>query len=212
MAVPPGEAAASPANTLRRLFLTLFLRGRGARGLQKQIAPKSVGQKLFWSLALYALLGMLAFGFINKPVFALSVYLHSMTFVFLGMFIASSAGEILFNKEEADILLQRPIRPQDLLGAKIRVLVEVSLWLAGAFNLVGFAIGVTSGGWGFVPAHMVATVLEALFCVGFVVMAYELCLRWFGRERLDGFMTTAQVLISVGAVMAGQILPRVESQ
>ena len=33
-------------------------------------------------------------------------------------------------KEEADILLHRPISPRELLWSKIRVLVEVSLWLA----------------------------------------------------------------------------------
>jgi hypothetical protein len=36
--------------TLRRLFLTLFLRGRGVRGLNRQGAPKSVGQKLALTL------------------------------------------------------------------------------------------------------------------------------------------------------------------
>src|SRR5207249_658961 len=39
------------------------------------------------------------------------------------------------------------------------------------------------------------------------VLVYQLCLRWFGRERLDGLMTTAQVLVALGTVLAGQILP-----
>ena len=71
-----------------------------------------------------------------------------MTFVFLGMFVSSSAGEVLFNKEEADILLHRPVSSRDLLWAKIRVLIEVSLWLGGALNLAGFFIGIyaTDGG------------------------------------------------------------------
>jgi hypothetical protein len=47
--------------------------------------------------------------------------------------------------------------------------------------------------------------LEALFCAGSVVVVYQLCLRWFGRERLDGLMTMAQVVVAVVAVMAGQI-------
>ena len=51
-----------------------------------------------------------------------------------------------------------------------------------------------------------------MFCTGCVVMVYQLCLRWFGRERLDGLMTTAQVLISVGAVLSGQILPQMLSR
>ena len=208
---PSGERVPPTEQTLRRLFLTLFLRGRSSRGLTKQSAPKSVGQKLALSLLTYLLLGLLALGFLGKPVFALSVYLHSMTFVFLGMFVSSSAGEILFNKEEADILLHRPIEPKALLWAKIRVLVEVCLWLAGALNLVGLYVGVVApnGGWRFLGSHAASTVLEALFCTGCVVMVYQLCLRWLGRERLEGLMTTAQVVVSVAAVLSGQLLPQV---
>jgi hypothetical protein len=210
--VPPPvlpEPVPPPEKTLRRLFLTLFLRGRGARGLNKQGAPKSIGEKLALTLVFYALFGCMALAFLHQPVFALAVYLHSMTFVFLGMFVASSAGEILFNKEEADILMHRPITPKAMLWAKIRVLVEVSLWLAMAFNLAGLFVGFGSAGnWRFPIIHLCSTVLEALFCTGCVVLVYQLCLRWFGRERLEGVMTAAQVLVSVGAVLCSQILPR----
>jgi ABC-2 type transport system permease protein len=150
---------------------------------------------------------MVALAFIGQPVFALSLYLHAMTLVFLGMFMAASSGEVLFNKEEADILLHRPVTPRVLLWAKIGVLVRVSLWLAGAFNLAGFFVGVgaSDGGWLFPLTHVVSTVLEALFCAGSVVVVYQLCLRWFGRERLDGLMTMAHVVVAVVAVLAGQI-------
>jgi ABC-2 type transport system permease protein len=197
--------------TLRRLFLTLFLRGRGGRGLKKQGAPKSLGEKLALTLFFYGLFGCMALFFLRQPIFALAVYLHAMTFVFLGMFVASSAGEILFNKDEGDILLHRPISPKTMLWAKIRVLVEVSLWLAGAFNLVGLFVGLASPGNGrlFIVVHLISTTLEALFCTGCVVLVYQLCLRWFGRERLENLMTIAQVAISVTAVAAGQILPQV---
>ncbi len=148
---------------------------------------------------------------LRQHVFALAVYLHAMTFMFLGMFVASSAGEILFNKEEADILLHRPIDPRTMLWSKIRVLVEVSLWLAAAFNLAGLFAGIAcpDGGWRWPLAHAVSTVLEALFCAGCVVLMYQLCLRWFGRERLDGLMTMVQVIVSVGFVLSGQIVPRI---
>lgn len=207
----PRAAAPSPEKTLRRLFLTLFLRGRSSRGLRKETAPGSIGRKLALTLLFYGLFGLFACFFLRQTVFALSVYLHAMTFVFLGMFVAASAGEVLFNKEEADILLHRPITPRALLWAKVGVLVQVSLCLAGAFNLTGFFVGLgaSDGGWIFPIAHAFSTALEALFCAGCVVLVYQLCLRWFGRERLDGLMTTAQVLIAVAAVVAGQILPRV---
>ena len=201
--IPPLE------KTLRRLFLTLFLRGHGGRGLNKHSAPKSVGEKLALTLGFYALFGCMALFFRQQPVFALAVYLHAMTFAFLGMFVASSAGEILFNKEEADILLHRPVSPKAMLWAKIRVLVEVSLWLAGAFNLVGLFVGFgLAANWRFPIVHLFSTALEALFCTGCVVLVYQLCLRWFGRERLEGLMTAAQVLVSVAAVLCSQILPR----
>jgi hypothetical protein len=203
--------AAPPAHrVLRKLFLTLFLRGRSSRGLKKETAPKSVGHKLAMTLGFYGLIGLMALVFLGQPVFAVAVYLHAMTFVFLGMFVAASAGEILFNKEEADILLHRPVGPRMLLWAKIQVLVEISLWLGAAFNLAGIFMGLSSpdGNWLFPVAHAVSTVLEALFCTGCVVMVYQLCLRWFGRERLEGLMTTAQVIVSVAAVLAGQLLPQ----
>jgi ABC-2 type transport system permease protein len=202
--------APSPQKTLHRLFLTLFLRGRTSRGLEHKKAPRSMGQKLALTLGLYALVGLVAITFGRLPIFALSVYLHSTTFAFLGMFLASSAGEVLFNKEEADILLHRPVSPQVLLWTRIRVLVEAALWISGAFNLVGFFVGWLSadGGWRFVVAHALSTSMEALFCAGCVVMVYQLCLRWFGRERLEGLITTAQVILSVGVVVGSQILPQ----
>ena len=116
------SAAPSPERTLRRLFLTLFLRGRSSRGLRKESAPKSVGSKLALTLALYAAVGLVAMVFLLQPVFALSLYLHAMTLVVLGMFIAASSGEVLFNKEEADILMHRPVPPRALLWAKIGVI------------------------------------------------------------------------------------------
>jgi len=195
--------------TLRRLFLTLFLRGRGVRGLNRQGAPKSVGQKLALTLFFYLLMGCLAFVFVGQPVFPLAIYLHAMTFVFLGMFVAASAGEILFNKEEGDILQHRPVSARVLLWAKIRVVIEVSLWLAGAFNLVGLFVGWGgAANWRFPIVHLAATVLEALFCTGCVVLVYQLCLRWFGRERLDSLMTIAQVMVSIAAITASQLLPQ----
>lgn len=201
----------STHSVLRRLFLTLFLRGRSSRGLNRKKAPTSIGQKLWVTLGFYAAVGLLAIYFVRKPVFGLSVYLHAMTFVFLGMFIAASSGEILFNKEEADILLHRPVSARQLLWAKVRVMVEVSLWLSCAINLAGFFVGLTASdsGWSFPLVHLISTVLEALFCAGLVVMVYQLCLRWFGRERLEGLMTAAQVVVSVAAVLIGQILPQV---
>lgn len=211
---PVLKPALPPHKVLRRLFLTLFLRGRSSRGLRKSTAPQSIGSKLALTLVIYAFFGcMVAAGLMSQPVFVVSLVLHSATVVFLGMFVASSAGEVLFNKEEADILLHRPVAPGTMLWAKVRVLVEVSLWLAGAFNLAGFFVGAyrAETGWLFPIAHALSTTLEALFCTGSVVVVYQLCLRWFGRERLDGLMTTAQVVFAIAFVVGGQV-PRLLMQ
>ena len=70
-----------------------------------------------------------------------------------------------------------------------------------------------AGGW-FPLVHAVSVTLEALFAAGVVVVVYQLCLRWFGRERLDGLMTSAQVVMAIaiaaGAQMAPQLITRFE--
>ncbi|MFO1458556.1 MAG: hypothetical protein U1G08_04040 [Verrucomicrobiota bacterium] len=209
-APPVDGRVPTQARVLRRLFLTLFLRGRTSRGLQRSGAPGSIGRKLFLTILIYALFGCVCATFAGRPVFSLSLYLHAITLMFLGMFVAASAGEVLFNREEGDILLHRPVSPRTLLWAKVSVLVEVSLWLATALNLATFVVGcfAPDSGWRFLPVHAVSVVLEALFCSGSVVLAYQLCLRWFGRERLEGLMTTAQVLLAVVAVAGGQVVPQ----
>ncbi len=201
--------APSPAATLHRLFLTLFLRGRSSRGLQKSGAPTTIVRKLALTLVFYAVFGSLSTALIHQPTLTIALYLHMLVLVFLALFIASSSGELLFNKEEGDILLSRPITARMLLWAKVRVLLEVSLWIAFAFNVVGFYVGLhaADGSWRFVPVHALSTTLEALFCISVVVLGYHLCLQWFGREKLDNVMTFAQVLVTVAAVGASQAMP-----
>jgi hypothetical protein len=209
--VTAAGVAPTTQRTLRRLFLTLFLRGRTSRGLQKDKAPGTIGSKLGLTLTIFTAFGLVALGFIKQDVFVMSLYLHAMTFVLLGMTVATSTGEVLFNKEEGDILMHRPIEPRALLWAKISVLVQVSLWLGGAFNLAGFFVGAVAqhGSWRYPFVHALSTSLEALFCTATVVLMYQLCLRWFGREKLDSFMTAMQIVVSIAVVVGGQIVPRV---
>jgi ABC-2 type transport system permease protein len=202
--------APSPEQALHRLFLTLFLRGRTSRGLQRKGAPRSVFAKLWGMLILYCVVGCMAFAFFRQSTFVFSLSLHAMTFFILGSFIAGSTGEVLFNKEEADILMHRPVTAKALLWAKMSVLMKVSIWLAGAFNLVTLFIGIkiSPGGWLFPVAHLISMAMNALFCTGLVVVVYQLCLRWFGRERLDGLMTGAQVFMGIAIAAGSQIVPR----
>jgi len=91
------------------------------------------------------------------------------------------------------------------------VLAEVSLWLAGALNLVAFVVGAVMprGAAWFPLVHAVSIVMEALFCTGCVVLVYQLCLRWFGREVLDGMMTASQVVVGVALTVGSQVVPQV---
>jgi len=203
--------APSIHKTLRKLYLTLFLRGHSSRGLAQKGIPTSIAQKLGLVLLLYAALGLSAFGLISNETFVLSAYLHAITFMCIGMFLVSCSGETLFNKEEGEILLHRPIESKTILWAKIVVLIQVSLYLSVAINLVGLFVGTqtSDGSWLFPLAHLVSTVEEALFSAGCIVLVYQLCLRWFGRERLENMMTMMQVLATVGFIVGSQIIPRV---
>jgi hypothetical protein len=202
--------APSQSKVLRRLYLTLFLRGRSARGFSMKRGTKSIAMRLGMTLIFYALIGCLSLTLLGQPLFSLSIYLHGASLFFVGMFVASSAGEVLFNQDEAEILLHRPVMPRAMLWAKVSVLLQVSLWLSLAFNLAGMLGGSLnhSGSLMFAPAHVVSSVLSALFCTSGVVLVYQLCLRWFGRERLDGLMTFAQVIMTLVLVLGSQLAPR----
>ena len=211
MTAPVGPSA---ARTLRRLFLTIFLRGQRSRGIDPEKIkgmPTSVGRRLLLILAVDALFGLMALMLVGQPVFVLATYLHAMTLMLLGFYVASSAGEVLFNEHEADILLHRPIEPASLLWARIAMLVQVSLWMAGAFNLPGMFVGLGArdGTYWFPVVHAASVVLSAVFTTAAVVVVYQLCLRWFGRERLNAFMTATQVIVSIAVVLGGQIVPQV---
>ncbi|MEO5712061.1 MAG: hypothetical protein ABIT37_01110, partial [Luteolibacter sp.] len=200
----------SQAKVLRRLYLTLFLRGRSSRGLNLKNSSQSIGRRLVVTLLFYTLIGMMALMFLMQPVFNLSIYLHGASLFFVGMFVATSSGEVLFNEQEAEIMLHRPVSPRAMLWAKVSVLLEVSLWLSLAFNLAGLLVGTftKNGSLLYAPAHVVSSTCSALFCTSGVVLVYQLCLRWFGRERLDGLMTFMQVLMTLVLVLGSQIAPR----
>ncbi|MEO7099990.1 MAG: hypothetical protein ABI162_11555 [Luteolibacter sp.] len=204
------NAVPSQSKVLRQLYLMLFLRGRSSRGLNLKQGTKSIRARLGMTLFFYALMGCMGLLFFKQSLFSLSIYLHGASLFFVGMFVAASSGEILFNEQEAEILLHRPVAPRAMLWAKVSVLLQVSLWLSLAFNLAGMIGGTLSqsGSLFFAPAHALSSAASALFCTSGVVLVYQLCLRWFGRERLDGLMTSAQVVMSLTLVFGSQIAPR----
>ncbi|MBK1883552.1 hypothetical protein JIN85_14100 [Luteolibacter pohnpeiensis] len=207
------EAVPSQGKVLRGLYLKLLLRGRSSRGLnvRQNQANGSILKRFGLTLLMYFFVGFMAIRFIQAPLTGLLIYLHGATVFFVGMFIAASSGEVLFNKDENEILLHRPVDPRVLLWSKISVLLQVGLWMSLAFNLAGMFVGVAGkdGGWLFLPAHVLSSGLSALFCTAFVILVYQLCLRWFGRERLDNLMTLVQVLMTMLLVFGSQLAPRI---
>lgn len=195
---------------LHGLFLRLFIRGRSIRSARADGAPESMGRKLVIVLISYILVGSTAIAFVNRSAFALSVYLHAMTFGFLGMIVVAAASETLFNQDEFDILMHRPVTARDVLRAKIGLLARLALWIAAAFNVVGAFVGVATsdGGWLFPLAHALSSTMQALFCTAGVVLSYQLCLRWLGRSRLEGLLSGAQVVLAMGIVLGSQLVPR----
>ncbi len=201
--------AARPQHlVLQRLYLTLMFRGRRTGGKRRRLLGPM--ESFILSLLAFSALGCIAFALRGLSFATFAVSLHAMTFLMIGMNLATTSGSILFSTEEADVLLHRPIDPKAILTAKVRVIVLVTLALAVAMNIGGLIAGVThaDGSWLFLPAHLVSLTLETIFCASFVVLAYNLCLRWFGRERLENVMTSVQIVVAVAAIVGGQLVPR----
>lgn len=204
-----GRSAPSPAAVLRSLFWKLLFRGRAAQQAGAQKTKRQMG--LGFTVLIYAGVGLIPALFAySTDSFVFACTLHGFTFMFASLTLASSAGTMLFMKEEAEILLHRPVTPQQMLRAKCTVLAGFALMLALALNLAGFVGGLWSKGatWRFIPAHLLSTALLMLFSASSIVLVYNACLKWFGRERLDNLLATLQSLLTIMMVMGGQIMPR----
>ena len=203
-------ASPSPEKVLRRMFWKLLFRGRAAQQMQSHRTKKQISMGA--TLLFYALFGlvpcMMAF---TMDALTFASLLHGFTFMLASLTLATSSGTMLFMKEEAEILLHRPVTPQQLLRAKAFVLVAFALTLAFSLNLAGLIVGMWSKGssWRFFPAHVLTTVLLMMFSTGCIVLVYNLCLKWFGRDKLDNLLTTLQTIVSVLMMVSSQLLPRV---
>jgi hypothetical protein len=97
---------------LLRCYFRLSTRGR---------LSQSIGHGLIAVTATYALVGVMASTIVlggEVDVFTFAVLMHSMTFFVVGMAVTAESGDILFNANESDVLVHRPIHPRTLLLAK----------------------------------------------------------------------------------------------
>jgi len=200
----------APERVLRTLFWRLLWRGR-----TMPAAGQSARSKPRWgikaNLLLYGLIGLLPAlaAFVSKPLVFASA-LHGLTLLFAAMTLASTLGEVLFVREEAEILLHRPVQPGQILRAKAVAVVGYCLLLALALNFAGIFTSFYNQGnvpW-FFAAHAFSTAVLMVWVSALVVLVYNVCLWWFGRERLDNLLTLVQVLLSIALLVGSQLVPR----
>src|SRR5439155_11026660 len=139
-------------------------RGRVAQAMGRGGKPRS----LLFVLGMYVFIGLMngvMLLTVNLDLFTYTVMLHSMTSFVVGMALTAESGDILFNANESDVLVHRPIHPKTLLLAKTINLVAFTLVLATALNLFPTIMGVAVTGarvW-FPAVHLLSMVVLCVF-------------------------------------------------
>lgn len=194
---------------LLKCYWRLSARGRVARSMGRADKPRS----LLFVVGMYMFVGLMT-GIVvlstRLDVFTYTILVHSMTFFVVGMAVTSESGDILFNTNESDVLVHRPIHPRTLLLAKSINLIAFTLILAGALNLFPMFFGLAASGarvW-FPIVHLFSMILLCVFCAAAVVCTYGLVIKFLDREKFDNFAAWSQVVMSVLFIGGYQIVPR----
>ena len=193
-----------------RALLRAYLRmsANGASLLRARGRPTT----LVFVLVMYAFLGLvIGLGALARPgVLVYSLALHCLTFFTVGMAAIIESNDVLFDPNEEEILLHRPIPPGTLLAAKGLALVGFTLMLAGSLNFFPtFALLLARSAQPWIPlVHVLSTALLVVFVCAAVVCSYGLILKLFGRERFESLAVIAQVGMTLIFVGGFQILPR----
>jgi len=205
------EGAAIQRRGLVDLFDKLFHRGRLAQR-NAQFKPALERRRRFWSMVAVVVFGLflLVFAGGDMPPLIFATFLHAYSLLVLGLGAVNACGNLLFSEHESDILLHRPVSSRAILQAKVEVILRNLYLNAVAFNAVAILLGVfrESGSWRFLPAHLVSLGLNVLFATSVVVLAYHACLRLFGRERLNSYVTFLQVGVALFLILGAQLVPR----
>lgn len=194
---------------LLKCYFRLSIRGRVTQSMSRGGKPRS----LLFVLGMYVFIGLMngvMLLTIQLDVFTYTVILHSMTFLVVGMALTAESGDILFNVNESDVLVHRPIHPRTLLLAKSLNLIAFALVLALALNLFPMFFGLAAKGaqlW-FPVVHLISVVLLCVFCAALVVCTYGLVIKFLDREKFDNFAAWSQVGMSIIFIAGYQIVPR----
>ena len=168
-------------------------------------------RSLIFVLVMYAFVGLMTgLAASQLDVFTYTVLVHSMTFFVVGMAVTSESGDILFNANESDVLVHRPIHPRTLLLAKSINLIAFTLILAAALNLFPTFFGLSASGappW-FPIVHLISMIFLCVFCASAVVCTYGLVIKFLNREKFDNFAAWSQVGMSILFIAGYQIVPR----
>jgi hypothetical protein len=193
---------------LLKCYWRLSTRGRVARAMGRGGKPRG----LIFVLVMYLIVGfmtsMIAFSHID--LFTFTIIIHSMTFFVVGMAVTSESGDILFNTNESDVLVHRPIHPRTLLLAKTLNLIAFTLILATALNLFPTFFGLAVAGarpW-FPVIHLLSMVVLCVFCAAAVVCVYGIIIKFLDREKFDNFAAWSQVAMSILFIGGYQVVPR----
>jgi ABC-2 type transport system permease protein len=194
---------------LLKCYFRLSTRGRVTQSMGRGGKRRS----LFFVLGMYVFLGLMngvMLLTIQLDVFTYTVMLHSMTFFVVGLAITAESGDILFNVNESDVLVHRPIHPRTLLLAKSLNLIAFALLLAAALNLFPTFFGLAARGarmW-FPLVHVISITLLCVLCASAVVCTYGLVIKFLDREKFDNFAAWSQVGMSVIFIGGYQVVPR----
>jgi len=196
---------------LVELFDKLFHRGRLAQR-NAQFKPSLERRRRCWSTVAVVVFGVFLLGFAggDMPPLVFATFLHGYTLLILGLGAVNACGNLLFSEHESDILLHRPVTSRVILQTKVQVILRNLYLNAVAFNVMAMLLGVfrSSGSWRFLPAHLLSIGLNVLFATSVVVLAYHACLRLFGRERLNSYITFMQVGVALFIILGAQLVPR----
>src|SRR5437868_8298510 len=194
---------------LLKCYWLLSTRGRVARSMGRGSKPRSLIFVLVMYMVVGLMTGIIAFS-THIDLFTYTILVHSMTFFVVGMAVTSESGDILFNANESDVLMHRPIGPRTLLLAKSINLVVFTLILATALNLFPTFFGLAAMGaraW-FPVVHVISMAVLCVFCAAAVVCTYGIVIKFLDREKFDNFAAWSQVAMSVMFIGGYQVVPR----
>jgi ABC-2 type transport system permease protein len=194
---------------LLKCYWRLSTRGRVARSMGRGGKQRGIIFVLVMYMVMGFMSGLIAFS-TQIDLFTFTIIIHSMTFFIVGMALTSESGDILFNANESDVLVHRPIHPRTLLLAKTINLVGFTLVLATAINLFPtvFALAIAGTRPWFPVVHVVSMVMLCCFCAAAVVCTYGVVIRFLDREKFDNFAAWSQVGMSILFIGGYQVVPR----